>query len=122
MSLADVFAGSDYVVNPEFADVRGGPARGVFKDAPLYVQPSVGVPLGGGVLAALDEVLRGLRGSDRGMEIAALVETGLRFGWGSRAVTWRRRPELGWHLDGTWLMWSCSPRSWRWRLFRSAVS
>ena len=42
----------------------------LFKDAPLYVQPSVGVPLGGGVLAALDDVLRGLRGSDRGMEIA----------------------------------------------------
>ena len=55
MSLADLFAGSDYYrVTAEGQEVQVVRLAGVHEGAPLLVQPSVGVPLGGGVLAVLN--------------------------------------------------------------------
>ena len=58
MSLAEVFQDSGYQVNPGFRDVQVARLE-VFEDAPLFIQPTVGVPLGGGVLATLAYVQRG---------------------------------------------------------------
>src|SRR5260221_182790 len=49
-----------------------------FEGMPLYVQSSGGVPLGGGVLGAVADVLRG---SDDDSTVAQLLGPALRFGW-----------------------------------------
>jgi hypothetical protein len=77
-SLAGLFRDSDYEVNPQFRHVRVVRLGDMFGDAPLYVQPSVGVPLGGGVLAALADVLRG---NEPGSNASAVLGPALRFGW-----------------------------------------
>ncbi len=46
--------------------------------APLFPQLSVGVPLGGGVLAVLDEVARSI---DPRSPSAAQLRAAMRFGW-----------------------------------------
>src|SRR5260370_28280062 len=48
VSLAGLFRRSGYVVNPDFQHVRVHRLQGVLEDGPLHIQPSVGVPLGGG--------------------------------------------------------------------------
>src|SRR6266851_2005396 len=56
----------------------GWPAtRGCLR-APLFPQLSVGVPLGGGVLAVLDEVARSI---DPRSPSAAQLRAAMRFGW-----------------------------------------
>ena len=57
-TLAEMFEGSGYQVNQDFRDTRVVGLPGIFGDAPMYVRPSVGVPLGGGVLAVLQELPR----------------------------------------------------------------
>ena len=77
MTVADLFEGSDYDVNPEVADVQVIRVEGVYEEAPMHMQPSVGVPLGGGVMAALNHVWN----FDLGPNIAAQLEAATRFGW-----------------------------------------
>ena len=92
-SLAELFAGSGFVVNEEFADVRVAGLAPLFKDAPLYVQMSVGVPLGGGVLAALTH----LQSSGYpGTLIAAALASAMRFGRRVAAAYRAAVPAPGW--------------------------
>ena len=78
MSLAELFADSEYEVNPALKDARVVRLGTMFGDAPLFMQPSLGVPLGGGVLAALTDVMKG---SDQDSPAAQLLGPALRFGW-----------------------------------------
>ena len=77
-SLADLFPASHYEFTPESQHVRVVRLEGVFAGAPLMVQLSVGVPLGGGVHAALEEFYRGM---DPGTSQAAALRAALGFGW-----------------------------------------
>ena len=78
MRLAEVFEGSGYLVNPDLEEVHVVRIMGRLQDKPLLVQPSVGVPLGGGLLVTLEEVLR-RRGLDRFRQ--QLSWSAMRFGW-----------------------------------------
>jgi hypothetical protein len=78
-SLAELFPrDSGWVINPRFKTVQVARPEGLSNGAPLYLQVSVGVPLGGGVLAALDELERG---TDSGADHAAVLGTAAEFGW-----------------------------------------
>src|SRR5258708_21798133 len=68
-----------YVVTEAFRDVRVARYPELSGDAPLFAQVSLGVPLGGGVLAALAELDRSItvRSPDR----AVPVHGAMRFGW-----------------------------------------
>ncbi len=77
-SLAELFPGADYEITREFRDVRVVRLQDLFDGAPLYLQLSVGVPLGGGVLAALAELKRG---ADPGAYSAEVLSAAARFGW-----------------------------------------
>ncbi len=52
-TLATLFPDAEYEITPEFRNVQVIRYPELFGDAPLFAQLSVGVPLGGGVLAAL---------------------------------------------------------------------
>jgi hypothetical protein len=78
VSLADLFPDSEYEISPGFGDVRAARFTDLFAGAPLYLQLSVGVPLGGGVLAALEELVRGL---DPVLDDAESLGAAMRFGW-----------------------------------------
>ncbi len=60
VTLAELFPDSEYEINPAFRDVRVVRLADLFADAPLYVQPSMGGSFGGGVLAELQELDRGI--------------------------------------------------------------
>ena len=77
-SLAELFEGSGYEVNPDAGDVRVVRLAGLSEGAPLYVQPSVGVPLGGGVLVAMTGLLRGMQASPWHQP---MLRAALSFGW-----------------------------------------
>ncbi len=77
-SLTDLFPASHYEFTPESQHVRVVRLESVFAGAPLMVQLSVGVPLGGGVHAALEELYRGM---DPGTIQAAALRAAIRFGW-----------------------------------------
>jgi hypothetical protein len=92
--LADLFAGSDYYrVTAEGQDVQVVGLAGIDEDAPLYVQPSVGVPLGGGVLAVLNYLVNR---RDPDGPAPPVLESAQRFG----SRVWRSyldaRHERGW--------------------------
>jgi hypothetical protein len=67
-----------YKIGDKFRDVRVVRYPALSAGAPLYPQLSVGVPLGGGVLAVLDELARSI--SSRSPN-AASVRAAMRFGW-----------------------------------------
>jgi hypothetical protein len=105
-SLAELFPrDSGWVINPRFKNVQVARPDGLSNGAPLYLQVSVGVPLGGGVLAALDEL-------ERGMDLGAPHAEGLRaaagFGWGvarlymAYAVRAVLSPEGTWTFTPNW--------------------
>jgi hypothetical protein len=78
-SLADLFPDTDYEISPGFRNVRVARSTDLFAGAPLYVQLSLGVPLGGGVLAELEELMRG-RYPVLG-DGAESLSAAMRFGW-----------------------------------------
>jgi hypothetical protein len=78
VSLAELFPDSEYEIDERFRDVRVVRLAEVFDGAPLNVQLSVGVPLGGGVLAALEELERGI---DPRSDNAAALRAAVEFGW-----------------------------------------
>ena len=77
--LARLFPESDYEIAPEFRHVQVAGLGNLFDGAPLHLQVSVGVPLGGGVLVVLEEFLRGM--DPESDEDRAQVGGALRFGW-----------------------------------------
>ena len=98
--LADLFRDSGFVVNPDAGDVRVVRLEGLYKDAPLYVQPSTGVPLGGGVLAVLNQ-LESRSYPDTAVALA--LGPALRFGWRVarryQDVTLKRGPDGSFRPD-----------------------
>ena len=76
-TLAALFPDSEYEITSEFRHVRVARYPGLFAGAPLLAQLSVGVPLGGGVLAAMAELDRSM---DARSPNAAAVHLAVRFG------------------------------------------
>ena len=68
-----------YDVSTAFRDVQAAFYPQLFGDAPLFVQLSVGVPVGGGLLAALEELERSI--TVRSPIKAEAVHGAMRFGW-----------------------------------------
>jgi hypothetical protein len=77
-SLVELFRHPDYVFTQEALDVQVVRLDGPSAPAPLYVQVSVGVPLGGGVLAALEDLRRGM---DPSLSEAKVLSAAMEFGW-----------------------------------------
>ena len=75
--LADLFPAPDYEVRAEFRSVRAERHEGLSAGAPLRVQESADVPLGGGVLAALADRQEGL---DPASAAADLLTAAMRAG------------------------------------------
>src|SRR6266851_2166579 len=81
-TLAELFEDPEdpqYVVTGMFRDVQVARYPELSGDAPLFAQLSAGVPLGGGVLAALAELDRSI--TVRSPERAVPVHGAMRFGW-----------------------------------------
>jgi hypothetical protein len=78
LRLADLFPDCDYEISPGFGDVRVARFTDLFAGAPLCLRLSVGVRLGGGVLAALEELVRGL---DPVVDDAEALRVAMWFGW-----------------------------------------
>jgi hypothetical protein len=79
--LAELFPKSEYQIDPAFGDVRAVRLDGLIDLAPLFAQVSVGVPLGGGVLAVLRELRFGMNRESHRYYVQALTAAA-RFGWG----------------------------------------
>jgi hypothetical protein len=77
-TLAGLLPDEDYEIEERFRSVRVVRYPRLFAGAPLYPQLSVGVPLGGGVLAVLDELVASIGPRSPG---AAKLGAAMRFGW-----------------------------------------